>query len=58
MLSMEVALLNKASELVGTENSEKLWKRLLPAVVPPSMVKLLPLGVTMELLGRVASGTI
>ena len=38
MLSIVVALLKKASPPVGTENSEKLWNRLLPRVAPPSIL--------------------
>ncbi len=53
-----LALLNNAVPSVGTENSRKLWNRFRPASVPPSIVKVLPSGVTVELSGRVASGTI
>ena len=41
-----------------TENSRKLWNRLIPLVVPPPMVQIVHPRLTMELSGRVLSGTI
>ncbi len=58
MLLIVKTLLKNASDPVGRENSRKLWKRLPPAVVPPSILKVLPSKVTLELFGRVLSGTI
>jgi len=55
---MVLTLLKNAVPPVGTENSRKLWNRLRSAAVPPSMVKVVPPGVTVEFSGRVASGTI
>ncbi len=55
---ISIALLKKAVPPVGTENSWKLWNKLLPALVPPSIMRVFPSGVTVELTGKVASGTI
>src|ERR687886_1762915 len=52
------ALLKNASPPVGTENSLKLWNRLTPRTVPPSIVQTVHPGVTLEFTGRVLSGTI
>src|SRR5919199_2360113 len=52
------ALLKNASPPVGTPNSLKLWNRLVPRIVPPSIVQTVHPGVTLEFTGRVLSGTI
>lgn len=39
MFSMVEALLKKASQFVGKDNSLKLWNKLLPLLVPPSINK-------------------
>src|ERR687886_1424409 len=52
------ALLKNASPPVGTENSLKLWNRLAPLWVPPSILQIVHPGVTLELTGSVLSGTI
>jgi hypothetical protein len=50
MFSIVSALLKKALPLVGMENSEKLWKRFVPRVAPPSIWNPLGVGdVTIEL---------
>ena len=42
MLLRPGELLKNASLPWGMENSEKLWNKLLPAVVPPVILKMLP----------------
>src|SRR5919202_4624634 len=58
IFSIRKALLKNASPAVGTENSLKLWNRLTPRTVPPSIVQTVHPGLTRELTGRVLSGTI
>jgi hypothetical protein len=50
--------LKEAVKSVGTENSLKLWNKLLPAWVPPVILKVCASCMTLELVGRVPSGTI
>ena len=58
ILPMSALLLKKAVLPLPRLNSRKLWKRLVPLRVHPSIIIVLPLGVAVVFLGRVASGMI